>query len=215
MTGTVCVINLKGGCGKTTVATHLAAAFALSGLNTALADLDRQHNSLLWLKLRGNRKPKIRGLNWRSDFGAAPGKAQRLVVDCPASMRGRATRKLVLESDIVVVPILPSIFDEQSTKQFIKRLEELKPIRKGKKPVLLVANRYRPGSIAAQNLEKYVRKTGYPLSARIPDRTIYPAVAEKGLSVFDHATKTMREQQALWLPLMTAVEDRLRGAGGR
>ena len=37
----ILVANIKGGCGKTTVATHLAAAFACAGQATALADLDR------------------------------------------------------------------------------------------------------------------------------------------------------------------------------
>ena len=39
---TVLVANPKGGCGKTTIATHLAAAFAGAGLRAALADADRQ-----------------------------------------------------------------------------------------------------------------------------------------------------------------------------
>ena len=42
MTKHICVINWKGGCGKTTIATHLAVALATSGLETGLADYDRQ-----------------------------------------------------------------------------------------------------------------------------------------------------------------------------
>jgi chromosome partitioning protein len=41
----VCVINWKGGCGKTTIATHLAVALAASGLETGLADYDRQETA--------------------------------------------------------------------------------------------------------------------------------------------------------------------------
>jgi chromosome partitioning protein len=41
MTKHVCVINWKGGCGKTTIATHLAVALASSGFKTGLADYDR------------------------------------------------------------------------------------------------------------------------------------------------------------------------------
>ena len=40
MTKHVCVINWKGGCGKTTIATHLAVALASSGLETGLADYE-------------------------------------------------------------------------------------------------------------------------------------------------------------------------------
>jgi len=212
MTGKICVVNLKGGCGKTTVATHLAAAFALSGLNTAIGDFDRQRNALLWLKLRGKRKPVIRGYDWRDDFGKSPAKVQRLIVDCPASLRVKHAREVIRESDLVVVPVLPSVFDEQSTRKFLKELDRIKPIRKGKKPVLLLANRYRVGSIAALRLEEYALEAGFMLSARIPDRSIYPQIAEQGLTVFDRDTKPMRAQQVLWLPLITAIEDRLHEA---
>ena len=211
MTGTVCVINIKGGCGKTTVATHIATAFAASGLDTVLADFDRQKNASLWHKLRGNRKPKVRCVNWRSDFGKVPKTAQRLVIDCPASLRAKNVREVIRESDVVVVPLLPSIFDETSTKRFIKKLEELKPIRKGRKPILLVGNRYRANSKGANGLEEFVLSSGYALVARIPGRAIYPAAAEQGLTVFDYGSRAMREQQNLWLPLMAAIEEHLHG----
>ena len=48
----VLVANTKGGCGKTTISTHIAAAFANSGRRTALADADRQHSSFQWARLR-------------------------------------------------------------------------------------------------------------------------------------------------------------------
>ena len=48
-TVSILVANAKGGCGKTTIATNLATAFANAGLKTALADADRQKSSLGWL----------------------------------------------------------------------------------------------------------------------------------------------------------------------
>jgi chromosome partitioning protein len=209
MSGLISVINLKGGCGKTTVATHLAAAFALSGLDTALADFDRQKNALLWHKLRGRRKPRIRVVDWRDKFGKVPKGALRLVVDCPASLRARNAREVVKQSDLVVVPVLPSIYDERSTEMFLKNLEALKQVRKGRKPILLVANRYRPNSAAAKRLEEFVLAKQHLLVARIPDRAVYPAAAEEGLTVFDYSTNAAREQQNMWLPLLAAVEERL------
>ena len=55
----VLIANTKGGCGKTTIATHVAAAFAAEGRSTALADADRQRSSLSWAGLRpGTAAPK-------------------------------------------------------------------------------------------------------------------------------------------------------------
>ena len=53
----VLVTNIKGGCGKTTIATNLAAAFAAGGFATGLAEVDRQRSSLSWLKLRNGDAP--------------------------------------------------------------------------------------------------------------------------------------------------------------
>ena len=45
---TVAIISQKGGAGKTTVALHLALAFATSGRNTAVVDLDPQTSAANW-----------------------------------------------------------------------------------------------------------------------------------------------------------------------
>ena len=41
----------KGGVGKTTIATHIAAEAAVSGLRTALVDADPQGSATHWLSL--------------------------------------------------------------------------------------------------------------------------------------------------------------------
>src|SRR6478735_1353146 len=72
MTKHVCVINWKGGCGKTTIANHLAVALASSGLETGLADYDRQETAKLWGKLRPKDAVAVSLINWRKDFGRRP-----------------------------------------------------------------------------------------------------------------------------------------------
>ena len=92
---TVLVANTKGGCGKTTIATHLAAAFATTGLRAALADVDKQGSSLGWLKTRPDTTAPIQALDWRDGPGKLPKDTDRLVIDAPAGMKmkkiGRAS----------------------------------------------------------------------------------------------------------------------------
>ena len=42
----ILVVNPKGGCGKTTIATNLATYYAVWGMSTALVDLDPQQSSM-------------------------------------------------------------------------------------------------------------------------------------------------------------------------
>ena len=46
----IVVLNSKGGCGKTTLSTNLAAYYAARGYYTALLDTDPQGSSLRWLR---------------------------------------------------------------------------------------------------------------------------------------------------------------------
>ena len=124
----VLVTNIKGGCGKTTIATNLAAAFSAGGFATGLAEVDRQRSSLGWMKLRDGRSRPITALDWRKEVGDTPSELRRLVIDAPANLRMRHVDDLIGEADLVVVPVLASVFDEGSTARFLAKLEELKPI---------------------------------------------------------------------------------------
>ena len=51
----ILVLNSKGGCGKSTIATSLAAYYAMRDERVTLVDYDRQASSLDWLQ----RRPEI------------------------------------------------------------------------------------------------------------------------------------------------------------
>lgn len=205
---TVLVVNTKGGCGKTTTATHLASAFAHAGLVTALADCDRQRSSLGWLEARPATAPQVTGLDWAKTEGGVPKKTERLVIDAPAAMRFGRLEDLIGAADVVVVPMLPSVFDERSTAKLIAKVETLKPVRKGKKALGLVANRLRPRTRAAARLESFAAGLDQELVGRIPDRAVYPDVALDGLSVFDLPGAKGSQLRADWLSVIRFCEGR-------
>ena len=206
MTVRICVINGKGGCGKTTTSTHLAAAFAVSGLNTLLVDLDRHKGASRWHKMRPKSAPPIRLAQGKAELADVRKDVQRMVIDCPASLRTPQIREIVAESDLLIVPLLPSIFDEHATKLFLKRVMTIKKVRKGWKDILVVHNRYRTRSRASQELDAYLEKLGHPPHAHISDRSVYPQLAGQGLSVFDAQTKSLQALQEEWMPLIEQIE---------
>ena len=204
----VLVTNIKGGCGKTTLSTNLAAAFARGGLETALADVDRQKSSLSWLENRSDDLPRITGLDWRKGKTKLPKGLQRLVIDVPAGLRMAHVDELLREAHLVVVPVQPSVFDEASTRRFLAKLDEIKPIRKGKKAVLVVANRVRPRSRSARRQLEFLDDVGHEPVAFIHDRAAYDEAASSGMSIFDLDANRVEIVRRDWIPLVAAIEER-------
>lgn len=203
----VLVANTKGGCGKTTIATHLAAAFANRGLNTALADADRQKSSLAWLGRRPFETTAIGALDWSDEVHKTPKGLDRLVIDGAASMKRKSTHELIRMADVIVVPVLPSVFDQGATASFLAQIAELKPIRKNRKTVAVVRNRVRPRSRAAQRLDRFLEGVEHRDLGTLPDRSLYEEVAEGGLSLFDLKGARARALQRDWELLLDYVEE--------
>lgn len=205
---TVLVVNSKGGCGKTTIATTLASAFAASGVRIALADGDRQKSSTAWLKRRPKTANKIDWLDWSKTkkLGDAPKGIDWLVVDSPGALRGGHAEDLAREADAIVVPVLPSVFDTEATRRFLTGLDKIKRIRKGKAALWLVANRLRPRSRAGRALEETLTEAGMPPVTSITDRAIYGELAHDGLALFDRRGVTLEPIFAQWRPLIEAIQ---------
>lgn len=202
----VLVANSKGGCGKTTISTHLAAAFAGRGHRTALADADRQHSSLGWVRRRPRWAPEVQGLDWAKDIGKVKN-ADRLVIDAAAALRRKHVVELVGMADVIVVPVLPSIFDQTATGGFLDTLGELKPVRKNRKPVAIIRNRLRRKSRAASRLDRFLDLVEHRDLGALPDRAAYDEVAADGLSLFDLKGRRAERLREDWQPLLAYVED--------
>ena len=202
----VLVANAKGGVGKTTAAATLAAAFAVSGARVALADADRQRSALRWAKLRPAAAAPVTPLDWSKDkaIGDAPKKLDWLVIDAPGAIKGDKAEALVAESDRIVAPLTPSVFDLAATEAFLDRLEEIRRMRKGKASVHVVANRARKGR-ALNALLVGLEARGHAPAALLTDRAAYPDLAAQGLTVFDRDLKSCLTLREAWQPLLDVL----------
>ena len=59
---TIVVLNPKGGCGKTTLATNIASYYARRGSMPAIMDCDPQGSTMSWLDKREANRPPIHGI---------------------------------------------------------------------------------------------------------------------------------------------------------
>jgi chromosome partitioning protein len=200
---TILVASSKGGVGKTTIATNLAAHYAVDGKHTVLVDADRQCSSLHWCQKRADMPHAVLPVDGtRRDWQRhLPDDAQRVIVDGRAGAMGEDLAMFLDVADAVVVPILPSTIDIEASVPFLDSLAKHPRVHKGKLPVALVANRMKPWTNASQQMVDALRRWPYPLVAQLRDTQAYVLLAGLGKGLYDYHSEQVRSHQADWAPL--------------
>jgi len=200
----ILVASSKGGCGKTTIATNLAAHFAQDGKNTVLIDADRQGSSLHWAEKRAGLPAPVLGLSGlRRDWaGKVPNDAQRIIIDGPAGIRAGELAELLEDVDALLIPVLPSRIDLEATEAFLREAAQLARVKRGKVAVGLVGNRLKPWTTASHDAVEDMRKLPFPLLAQLRDTQGYVLVAGLGKSIFDYHSELIRSHQEDWAKLL-------------
>ena len=203
---TVLVASSKGGVGKTTIATHLAAHAALSGHNTVLIDADPQHSSMRWAERRAPMDSAVLALDGsqrrKRAWQSIPSGTDRVVIDGAAGAMAGDLGAWLDQADAMVVPVLPSTLDLDATVPFLNTLLEHPRVRSGQLPVGLVANRLRPWTNASQRAVEAIGQWPYPTVAELRDSQAYVVLTGLGRSLFDYHSRKAREHQEDWEPLL-------------
>ncbi|MDP2830391.1 MAG: ParA family protein [Sulfuricellaceae bacterium] len=194
----ILVANPKGGSGKTTLATNLAAYLASLGRQVVLADLDRQQSSAGWLARRPPQLPTIHGHQGRK----LAIKPDWLVIDSPAGLHGDKLAAAIKMAERVVVPVQPSAFDMQATGEFLSVLRELKAIRKEKSQVAMIGMRVDPRTRSAAELADFLLAAEFPVLTYLRDAQVYVQCAHEGVSLFDLPPSRTARDIEQWRPLL-------------
>lgn len=199
----ILIANPKGGSGKTTLATSIAGYLAARGQRVAILDLDRQKSATQWLV---NRPVYLPSVELMQSDGEKNAPVDWLVIDSPAGLHGKNLDHALKLVHKVIVPIAPSAFDIQASRDFLEVLHHEKTVRKGKIFIGVVGMRMDSRTRAALTLEQFLKGLDLPILAYLREAQIYVNAAFEGKTLFDLAPSLAQRELEQWAFLLDWLE---------
>jgi len=205
------VVNAKGGCGKSTLATNIAAYFASQweNVNVTLADFDPQQSSMDWLSVRPEERPAITGINAHADGlrGLNP-HTDFLVMDAPASTHGPDLTAIMKHAETVLIPVLPSTIDMRAATRFIEEIRNVGKVSRKEVKIGVVANRVREHYSIFQELEEFLKSQPVQVVGHLRDAQNYVRAYGAGLGVWELAPYQAWQEWQQWEPIAQWMESK-------
>ena len=219
----ISVMNLKGGVGKTTLATNLATCFAHAGYKVCIGDIDNsQLNSKKWKTQRGDTTPEIQvfGVSgYKSQTGFSPEEGKELahtvkslskdyeivILDGAPVFEELATW-MILISDIVICPIQTSALDVWTMRNIKQKIDQL-AIMGSAKEVFVLLNFYSNQRRLDRDIEQALTDLGMRIfKSRLSNRVAYKEAIIDGLGVVETKDrKAAEEMQALFEEIKSII----------
>ncbi|MCX7945934.1 MAG: AAA family ATPase [Hydrogenophilus sp.] len=192
----VAVATPKGGCGKTTLAIHLADWLARGGEEVVLWDLDPQQSACEWwaggrfaFECRGGEWEEIERERERKREGWA-------VVDCPPGFDARGIERVGKIARVVLVPVLPSPLDLWACARWVGELAQA--AHKEQERWLVVNQFERQSATVLPAVLAAARELGVQVAAGVVTRrAIYRRAALEGRSAFGYGRIGRAAQEEL------------------
>jgi len=204
MTQIVGIIQVKGGVGRSTIATNLAAVFSEKA-PTALIDCDLpQGTSASWYEVRKSELPPTNlTLATVHDYRELITRARELspdhrylIIDAPPRI-AEMTRAIIVMSTLCLVPLGASAAEIWSTADLIETINAAREYRSDI-DVRIVWNRFRAHTREAVDLsEAACKELGLKeLTTRLGYRVAYSEALARGLAVSEWLDKTAHAEVA-------------------
>ncbi len=197
----ILIANPKGGSGKTTLSVNIAGFLANRGERVALLDLDRQKSATLWVNARSDELPEITTLDSKKGEGHL---VDRLVIDSPAGLHGKNLAHAVRLAKKIIVPVSPSMFDLNASRDFLRILSDEKEARKCQ--IGVVGMRMSARTHAAAALENFLAGLDLPILAYLRETQIYVNAAFEGKSLFDLPPHLAMREMEQWEYMLDWLE---------
>jgi chromosome partitioning protein len=193
------VVNQKGGTGKSTVATNIAACFAAEGREVLLIDADPQHTALDWRADRPDNQPLLQTIglpvrNLHQELEPFRRKYEVIIIDGGGRITATA-RAAVMVSDFLIVPILPSKPDLLSTQDFFREvINEVTAVKDIQGAILI--NQVQTGTLINREVREHLKELHYPVFDTVLHLYVaYKEAMAAGLSVMEYDPKSKAAQE--------------------
>ena len=190
----IALIAQKGGVGKTTIAIHLATAFAAEGRATLILDLDPQASATEWKDHRAAEFPAVLSIQ-PSRLGKVMEEAKAIGTEILILDTAPHSESTSLEAaraaDLVLVPCQPTIMDLRAMTKTVELLSLVK------KPAYAILNSVpHQGTVADEAAQMITDTFGLPMApVRFGDRVAYSRCMIEGQAAqeFEPGGKAARE----------------------
>ena len=211
----ITVINVKGGCGKTTIATNLASAFACRGRNTTLIDYDPQGSSMYWLNLRPDDASAINGIaaypsnkpvtrSWQLHL---PIDTEHVIVDTPAGLKGLDLVDQLRGTHVILIPVLPSSIDVHATADFIRDLYMIAKVKPQTTRLCIVCNRVKSNTLAFKSLKRFLDVMKIPVITELRETQNYIKASEGGLGIHETGSHADKRDVEAWKQIIDWLDN--------
>jgi len=188
------VLNQQGGAGKTTVAVNLATVFAQApSFRVLLVDADPQGSALAWSSAReqdplfpvvGMAKP-----NLHKDLPKLARDYHAVVID-GASRVSSLGRAVIMASDLIVIPVQPSLDDVRAAAETVALIKETQQFNEKLEAVFAI-NRKIVNTAVGRDVVRALVEFGFPVSEHaLHQRVTYAESAARGLGVSEQELRS-------------------------
>lgn len=211
------VLNVKGGSGKSTLCTNIAAQLANKGFKLALEDHDPLCISYQWVMKRPENLPSIHPINasesnpkrvTRSWIRRVPESVDLVIADTPGAFNRLQLQDFLSDSHIILIPIADSSIDIESASDFIPQLLQHHLLQHKQNTIGVIANRTSQLNGLRPGFGEYLESLPVDWVASISDHAAYIDAYEQGRGICELNHHRYLDHVA-WKRILQWIEQRM------